>query len=97
MNIDKTYITFSITSANCPPFSNMAMEALVIEEMYTKKYLGITVDNHLKWKEHIPKFTYVRKPIHKFYTLRDILKYILIKKVYRALVESHFRYGLFVW
>lgn len=101
LNISKTnYIAFSLTMANRPDFSNIQFEGMdqVINEVASTKYLGITIDQHLKWDEHVLKLSNnIRKLIRKFYILREFLGKKLLSSVYKALVESLIRYGLVIW
>ena len=39
----------------------------------------------------------IRKLIYKFYILREIMNEKLVIIIYRALVESLFRYGIMAW
>lgn len=101
LNISKTnYIAFSLTMANRPDFSSIQFDGLeqAIEEVDHTKYLGITIDKHLKWDQHVLRLSNnIRKLIRKFYILREILGKKLLNSVYKALVESLLRYGLVVW
>ena len=101
LNLDKTnYIAFSINSVNRPDFSfvNITNLNATIKEVSTTKYLGIVIDKHLKWEHHASRLkNNLRKLIHKFYTLREILTRQLLTMIYRALVESLIRYGIVIW
>lgn len=69
-----------------------------IEEVSCTKYLGIMIDGHLRWEHHVLKLkNNIRKLIHRFYLLRDIMSEKLLLTVYRALVESLIRYGIVIW
>lgn len=62
------------------------------------KYLGVLIDRHLKWEQHILRLTNnIRKFIRKFYILRDILRKNLLIQVYKAFIESLIRYGIIIW
>lgn len=99
LNIEKTnYIAFSITAVNRPNFNHIEWDQLIIKEVAFTKYLGIIIDKHLKWDQHVLKLTKsIRKFIHKFYILRDIFKTSLLIDVYRTLIEALIRYGIIVW
>lgn len=101
LNVDKTnYIAFSLTSANRPNFNTIKINGFdkEIKEVEFIKYLGVIIDQHLKWKHHITRLTNnLRKLIRKFYMIREILNEHLLICVYKALVESLLRYAIIVW
>lgn len=69
-----------------------------IERTIKIKYLGIIIDQFLKWKEHIQYLTLrVRKLFHRFYILRDIMNKKIIELLYTALAESILQYGITIW
>ena len=77
LNLDKTkHIAFSVTLANRPSFSGISVEGFKsdINEVSNIKYLGIMIDKHLKWEDHVLKLKdNIRKIIHKFYLLREMM------------------------
>jgi hypothetical protein len=53
LNFDKTnFIKFCTTSKNCVNL-NIGYVDKTIEEVETTKFLGLQIDNNLKWKTHI--------------------------------------------
>lgn len=101
LNISKThYLAFSLNKTNKPDFSSIKVAGMreVIRETNEIKYLGIIIDNNLKWVNHVNYLTKkIRKLIYKFYQLRDILSRKLLIMVYKSLVESLLTYGILVW
>jgi hypothetical protein len=62
------------------------------------KYLGIHIDEHLNWREHIACLTgRVRKLVFFFRELRQILEPHQIKTIYFALCYSLINYGILAW
>lgn len=62
------------------------------------KYLGVEIDQHLKWNCHITNIvSKLRKMIYKFNILKHILNKETLLLVYRSLVESVIRYGIVAW
>lgn len=101
LNVDKTkYIAFSLTASNRPDFDDIFVSGLghIIGEVPYIKYLGVTIDKHLRWDQHILRLTNnIRSLIRKFYILREIMRRSLLTQVYKALVESLIRYGMVAW
>lgn len=110
LNFSKTkYVAFSLDQRDQPSGETLNIQkndcqghgdctCPKIEKTNSIKYLGVIVDQHIRWDEHI---NYVinrtRKLIHKFYTLRDILSRKVIMLVYNSLIESVFRYCITAW
>ena len=100
LNLTKTnYVAFSLTSANRPAFSCIKLDDFnQINEVASTKYLGVIIDQFLKWQQHIDYVSNrIRKLIHKFYILRSFLNKKILIIVYKALVESLISYGILVW
>lgn len=102
LNLDKTnYMAFSLTEANRPNFNSIMVDTGTQESIHgveKTKYLGIILDQNLKWTHHIDYITGKLKGlIHKFYLLREFLSNRLMILIYKSLVESILRYGIIVW
>lgn len=99
MNVTKTnYIAFSLTAANRPHFNSISVGDSQINEVPHTRYLGIVIDQFLKWKPHIDSLSKkIRMLIHKFYVIREFLNAKILIMVYRSLVESLITYGIVVW
>lgn len=112
LNVKKTnYITFSTSAADQPDIDTLKIHqnncltdepincsCTEITRIKALKYLGVIVDQHLRWSDHCDYVTEkIRKLFYKFYQIRDILSKKLIKILYNALVESILRYCIVVW
>lgn len=101
LNIAKTkFINFSIYKTRNYNITeiNIQNTDYVIRNTKKIKYLGVIIDENLKWQEHIIYITdKIRKLIRKFYMLRDILSTKTLLNVYNALVVSIIRYGIIAW
>lgn len=72
--------------------------ASTITRVASIKYLGIYLDQYLKWNTHTDYINNkIRKLIYKFRQLKNILTVKLIRTVYTALVESILNYGIIFW
>lgn len=110
LNETKTkFITFSLNSSgksnlnniichNCKEPTRCGNCQDFIENAENIKYLGIHLDQFLKWDTHIDILTgKLRRLLHKFYQLKQILKIQQLINVYKALVESLLTYGIIIW
>ena len=70
----------------------------MIKQVHKTKYLGVIVDDTLGWEE---QYGSVKKKVAgglvAMKKLKDILPQSMLFQVYKALVESHFRYADVVW
>lgn len=110
LNVNKTkYITFSPNSTGTPEnhfklrlhshcSNQLICNCPEIEKVNNTKYLGVIIDENLKWQQHISflckKLKYIS---YKFYKLNKILNINNLKTVYHALVQSVLQYGLVIW
>jgi Reverse transcriptase (RNA-dependent DNA polymerase) len=100
LNIEKTcYSIFSnktISESNCD--LNLYINNSKIMKVTSCKYLGVFIDETLKWKTHID---YIYKKLVKFvgifYKLRSVLPFDCLKKMYFAFVHPHLLYGIEVY
>ncbi|XP_046746405.1 uncharacterized protein LOC124411356 [Diprion similis] len=62
------------------------------------KYLGITIDEKMKWTEHIKQTAArLRQTIHTLLNIRSIVTQDTMRKIYHALVHSIIEYGIITW
>lgn len=103
INFDKTnYIAFSCNKKRLPYYNEIYItqnqQTICIKETEHTKYLGIEIDNHLKWDKHINiLIKKLRSILYKFKTLRQILTLNNLKTVYYSLVYSVLQYGIGAW
>jgi len=100
LNVAKTkFLTFSIFQSRQPNFNKIEVtQTESVEKVKFVKYLGIMVDQHLRWDYHTDYIAKkVRKSTHIFYSLRNILTAKMLRTVYSSIIESIIRYGIIVW
>ena len=105
VNISKTYcMPFTSYRANLPTYNNLTMNTdcscskSQINMSLHGKYLGIIIDAHLKWDQHIFYVTKkVRSLLGKFKYFKNIFSESHLKMLYQALVEPHLTYGVVAW
>ena len=92
LNIRKSISTFLAKLSNLP-FVRRASKLQV-----TLKYLGVQLDEHLSWKEHIKMVT--EKASCAIGLLKYAKKYLpiaVVKTLYSSIIEPHFQYCCSVW
>lgn len=110
LNVDKSkFLTFTLSADDQPEKSFLIVhkrncqhrnECVCPEIKKTNKikYLGVMVDHHLRWNEHIEYITKkTRILIHKFYELKGILNRKNLFIVYDSLVASIINYCIVAW
>ena len=103
INVDKSsFITFSMGRDMIPDDVNIAIydgnTYCPLQRTNSSKYLGIIIDQHLQWNEHIisllKKTKYILLLFHK---LKYYSNYKKIKTIYYAVFNSHTSYGILGW
>lgn len=103
INFEKThYLTFSSYSTGQPPYKSLTIrfrnKPFTLNSSENMKYLGLYIDNHMRWNTHI---SFVVKKLRSiayiFYQMCPILSYRDSKLLYQALVEPHLSYGMTMW
>ena len=62
------------------------------------KYLGVIVDCHLNWKEHILNVSKkIGRSIGIMYKLKKFMNTKMLKNIYYSLIYSHIVYGIQTW
>ncbi|KAL1446508.1 hypothetical protein WDU94_003566 [Cyamophila willieti] len=67
----------------------------IIETTKSIRYLGVQLDCHLRWEEHINNLRKrLRRYIYTFLTLRKFMPLPLLKEIYYSLIQSAIEYGI---
>lgn len=90
------FISFTSSLKNkLTPRVNIFLDEDLLEEVNETKFLGLNIDKHLNWNNHVSTITkklasglYVLKQISKFSSLETM------KTVYFAFIQSHITFGL---
>lgn len=62
------------------------------------KYLGLTIDQHLRWDRHILNIVNtLRSMLFRFKYFSNILEIYHLRILYHALIESRIQYGILGW
>jgi len=96
LNTAKThFVNFSKQSKNHNININLRIENDQISEQKDTKYLGLTIQNDLKWDKHIKNvINTLNSHIPLYYQLRDITPYCKRMMIYKALSHSIINYGI---
>jgi hypothetical protein len=99
LNVAKTNFIVFGTPQKLKNFKfNIKINNIRIEETDTVKYLGIIMDNILKWKQHI---NHIKGKISIFVgilcKIRHLFNMNTLRTIYMALVQSHLTYCVEVW
>nr|CAI5857641.1 unnamed protein product [Callosobruchus analis] len=103
INYDKTFfVPFSNTARCMPKFHQITVKdeikCITIRSKCSHKYLGITIDCHLRWDIHINNVVKtLRQLLYRFKYLKNILDLSHLKTIYYSLVESRLRYAIIGW
>ena len=69
-----------------------------IEQKTYVKYLGVLIDEHLNWKEHILSVTKkISRSVGIICKLRSCMDVSLLRTLYYSLVYSHLNYDIHAW
>ena len=69
-----------------------------IKRVKCVKYLGMYIDEFLKWDEHVDKLcNTLSKNFHIFYSLRNVLTHTLKMQLYFSMVYSRITYGIILY
>ncbi|KAL3272117.1 hypothetical protein HHI36_022580 [Cryptolaemus montrouzieri] len=103
VNYDKTYfMPFSCYSSGFPLFKELEIEKIEktvkIATKETVKYLGVLIDQNLRWDYHIELLVKsLRSLIYLFRFLAKFVDFRRLKMIYHGLVECRIRYGITIY
>ena len=98
LNISKT--NFVIFRTCNKPLKNVTLKInkKAIAQKDHIKYLGITIDCHLNWKQHIINVSKkISRSIGIMYKLREYMNTNMLKNIYYSLIYSYIVYAIQVW
>ena len=98
LNVGKT--NFVIFRANKKLTHNvtLVMNKKALEQKDHVKYLGVLIDQHLKWNYHISNISKkISRGVGILAKLRNYMDTDLLKTIYYCLVYSHASYGIHAW
>ncbi|KAL1448087.1 hypothetical protein WDU94_015636 [Cyamophila willieti] len=104
INFDKTnYMTFAIDKRGLPPTSTLQLtlapnDIITLERLTKTRYLGILIDQHLKWTDHVNQLkSKLRHLMYVFSNLKCVCSKALLREIYFAMVQSLTQYCIVAW
>ena len=101
INAKKTkYMLFHFPQINQStlPRLDLKIEGTPIERVPDFNFLGITINEHLKWNAHINKIqTKLNRSIGTLRRLQYNLPVTTLKTLYNSLILPHLQYGILLW
>ena len=76
----------------------ISLNGVHLSKVLNDKVLGVQIDNHLSWKEHVSKV--VRKMTTNIWLLSKIKNYLSLNHhitYYRSSIQTHLDYANIVW
>lgn len=99
LNLRKTKLmVFGAREDHSVPHPVLIVNGVTIEEVSSYKYLGIHIDNNLRWDYHIKQI--VANCASLCGMLRKLSKFVpqhVLLKVYFAFIHSRYQYGITTW
>ena len=99
LNISKTnFVLFHSKKIKpCKPL-NLKFDGMNIKEVSVVKYLGVTFDSNLTWKNHIEELCLkLSKTVGIFSKLRYYVNVYILTMLYYSLIYPFLIYGIQVW
>ena len=97
MNDSKTAIVLFHNGSNTIE-CNIELPDTTLSSSNDTKFLGLTVDSSLKWKQHTNSLCKkLSSALFALRTLRGKIDFTILLQVYHAVFESHLNYGIIFW
>lgn len=98
LNISKTHYMLSHSNMVHPPHLNIKINNLPIDEVQEAKFLGVIIDNKLRWKPHIDDIKCkISKITGIIYKIKNLCDEACLKNIYFTLEYPYFLYCSSVW
>lgn len=98
LNIEKTSFMISHPLLTQTPKLVINIDELILKQVNEFKFLGITLDNTLKWKAHIDDVkSKLAKVTGVTYRIRDHVNSDSLKQIYLSLAYPHLLYCCALW
>ena len=92
--------SFLFHSKKLKPYKTLKLKinGVNIQQVSTVKYLGVTFDANLTWKNHIDELCLkLSKTVGVVSKLRYYVNIDVLKILYNSLIYHYFTYGVYIW
>ena len=77
---------------------NLKINDYQIDRVHDFNFLGLTIDEHVSWKEHIQKVsTKISRTIGVLTRLKKTIPSYILRLLYNSLVLPYLQYGILIW
>ena len=98
LNYDKTYLMQFLTKKNKEIDIQVSVANKHITNISSTKFLGLTIDTHMSWKEHIKELTSkLNKACYAIRLIKLIVSLNVLITIYFFYVHSVISYGIIFW
>ena len=99
INESKTkYILIRSRKCHLNVCGTLSINGNAIEQVEHASFVGIVIDNHLLWKDHICHVNNtIRRKIGALFKVRDYVPKHILSLLYKSFIQPHISYGLEVW
>ena len=98
LNIQKTKFMIFTTTNKRTPDLQLHIEGTTIERVFEFNFLGITLDDKLRWNKHIDKISNkISRNVGILNSMKHFLPIPTKTLIYNSLILSHINYGLLLW
>ena len=99
INLQKTnYMIMKSKARSIDKKGSVRISRSNIKEVSVASFVGIEIDCHLSWKEHIQTINKcIRKKVGILFKLRHFVPKNILVLLYKAFIQPHLSYGVEVW
>ena len=98
LNVKKTVFMISHSSMTQTPNIMVKIDNISLKQVNETKFLGVNIDNSLRWKSHIEEIkTKISKITGIIYRIRENIHEDSLKQIYFSLAYPHIIYCCAIW
>ncbi len=99
LNLDKTKVMYYGKQNIIKDINNsININNTILEQITNFKFLGVIIDNQLKWDHHVNLIcSRIAKIIYIMKMLNKLLPISALRTIYVSLIQSHLHYGILAW